>query len=45
MKEVRSGSELGSESVEQELEAEAIFSKSGTSGFSSWLQPTDGVKC
>ena len=39
MKEVGSGSELGSESVEKELEAEAIFSKSGASGFSTWLQP------
>ena len=37
--EVRSGSELGNESVEKELEAEAIFSKSGASGFSNWLQP------
>ena len=35
MKEVGSGSELGSESVEKELEAEAIFSKSGSSGFSN----------
>ena len=32
---VRSGNELGSESVEKELEAEAIFSKSGASGFSN----------
>ena len=39
MKEVGSGSELGSESVEKEPEAEAIFSKSGASGFSTWLQP------
>ena len=31
MKEVGKGSELGSESVEKELEAEAIFSKSGAS--------------
>ena len=37
MKEV--GSELGSESVEKEPEAEAIFPKSGASGFSPWLQP------
>ena len=35
MKEVGSGSELGSESVEKELEAEAIFFKSGASGFSN----------
>ena len=35
MKEVGSGSE----SVDKELEAEAIFSKSGASGFSNWLQP------
>ena len=34
MKEVGSGSK----SVEKELEAEAIFSKSGASGFSNWLQ-------
>ena len=33
MKEVGSGSKLGSESVEEELEAEAIFSKSGASAF------------
>ena len=33
MKEVGSGRELGSKSVEKELEAEAIFSKSGASGF------------
>ena len=39
MKEVGSGSELESESVEKELEAEAIFSQSGASGFSMWLQP------
>ena len=39
MKEVGSGSELGSESVEKKLEADAIFSKSGASGFSNWLQP------
>ena len=39
MKEVGSGSELGNESVEKESEAEAIFSKSGASGFSTWLQP------
>ena len=37
MKEV--GSELGGKSVEKELEAEAIFLKSGASGFSNWLQP------
>ena len=30
--------EGGSESVEKELEVEAIFSKSGASGFSNWLQ-------
>ena len=35
MKEVGSGSELGSETVEKELEAEASFSKSGASGFSN----------
>ena len=29
----------GSESVEKELEAKAIFSKSGASGFSNWFQP------
>ena len=29
----------GSESFEKELEAEAIFSKSGASGFSNWLKP------
>ena len=28
-----------SESVEKELEADAIFSKSDASGFSNWLQP------
>ena len=39
MKEVGSGSELGSESVEKELEVEAIFSKSVASGFSNWLKP------
>ena len=40
MKEVGSGSELGSERAEKELEAEAFFSKSGTFGFySNWLQP------
>ena len=39
MKEVGSESELGSESIEKEPEAEAIFSKSGASGFSTWLQP------
>ena len=38
MKEVGSGSELGSESVEKEPEAEAIFSKSDASEFSNWLQ-------
>ena len=35
MEEVGSGSELGSESVENELEAEAIFSKSGASEFAN----------
>ena len=35
MEEVGSGSELGSENVEKELEAEAVFSKSGASGFSN----------
>ena len=30
--------ESGSESVEKELEAEAIFSKSGASRFLNWLQ-------
>ena len=39
MKEVGSGCELGSESVEKEPEAEAIFSKSDAFGFSNWLQP------
>ena len=39
MKEVGNGSELGSESVEKELEAEAIFSKSGATEFSNWLKP------
>ena len=39
IKEVGSGSELGSESVEKELEAEAFFSKSDAYGFSNWLQP------
>ena len=39
IKEVGSGSELGSKSVEKELEAEAFFSKSGSSEFSNWLQP------
>ena len=29
----------GSKSVEKELEAEAIFSKSDASRFSNWLQP------
>ena len=38
MKEVGSGSEIGSESIGKESEAEAIFSKSGASGFSTWLQ-------
>ena len=33
MKEAGSGSELGSKSVEKELEAEAIFLKSGASRF------------
>ena len=35
MEEVGSGSELGSKSVEKELEAKAIFSKSDASGFSN----------
>ena len=39
MKEVGSRSALESECVEKELEAEAIFSKSGASRFSNWLQP------
>ena len=39
MKEVGSGSELGSETVEKEPEAEAIFPKSEAFRFSSWLQP------
>ena len=39
MKEVGSGSELESETVEKEPEVKAIFSKSGASGFSTWLQP------
>ena len=39
MKEVENGSELGSENVEKEQEAEAIFSKSGASGILKWLQP------
>ena len=39
IKEVGSRSELGSESVEKELEAEAFFSKSGASRFSYRLQP------
>ena len=39
MKEVESGSKLESESVEKKPEAEAIFSKSGASGFLTWLQP------
>ena len=39
MEEVGSRSELGSESVEKELEAEANFSKSCASGFSNWVQP------
>ena len=38
MKEVESGCELRSESVEKEPEAEAIFSKSDASEFSNWLQ-------
>ena len=38
MEEVGSGSEFGSESVEKEPEAEAIFSKSDASGFSNWLK-------
>ena len=38
MKEVESGSDLASESVKKKLEAEAIFSKSGASGFSNWLR-------
>ena len=38
MKEVGSGSELGSESVEKDPEAKAIFSKSAASGFLNWLQ-------
>ena len=38
MKEVGSRSELASESVEKELEAEAICSKSGANEFSTWLQ-------
>ena len=29
--------EVGSGSVEKKLEAKAIFSKSGASGFSNWL--------
>ena len=40
MKEVGSGSELGSESVEKEPEAEAILSKLGASGFSIWQNVT-----
>ena len=39
MKEVGSRSELGSESVKKEPEAEAIFFKSGASRFSTWLKP------
>ena len=35
MEEVGNGSELGSESVENEVEAEAIFSKSDASEFSN----------
>ena len=35
MKQVGRGSKLGSESVEKEVEAEAIFAKSGASGFSN----------
>ena len=38
MKEGVSESELGSESIEKELEAEAIFSKPGNLGFSNCLQ-------
>ena len=38
MKEDGSESELGSKSVEKEPEEEAIFPKSGASGFSTWLQ-------
>ena len=38
MKEIGRGSELGSESVEKEPEAEAIFSKSDASGFSNSVQ-------
>ena len=38
-REVGTGSKLKSKSVEKELEAEAIFYKSGASGFSNWLQP------
>ena len=38
MKKIGSGSKLGGESVEKELGEEAIFSKSGASGFSNWLQ-------
>ena len=40
-----SESELRSESVERELEAEVIFSKLDASEFSNWLQPTVAVKC
>ena len=39
MKQIGSESELESKSVDKELEAEAIFAKSGASGFSNWLQP------
>ena len=39
IKEAGSGSELESESVEKELEAEAFFSKSGAFGFSNRPQP------
>ena len=45
VKEFGSRSELESKSVEKELEAKAIFSKSGASEFSNWLQPTIGDKC
>ena len=44
MEEVGSGSKLGSESVEKQPEAEAIFSESGASGFFN-LATTVGVKC
>ena len=38
IKEDGSGSKLGSESIKNDLEAGAIFFKSGASGFSNWLQ-------